>query len=180
MSLVPVFDLDGTLLDSDEALVRPFLSMGIARDAVRFGPPVVEECRRLGVDVDDYVAAYDPARAHPFPGVDDLLRALPRWAVCSNKHPRQAAADLARWGWRPEVALFSDAFGWAPKRLEPVLARLGLGADEIVFVGDSEHDRASAAAVGCRFALAGWNPRVVAEVGDAVLRHPLDLLGLLG
>ncbi|MEY2591194.1 MAG: hypothetical protein QOJ67_3178, partial [Acidimicrobiaceae bacterium] len=30
--LVPLFDLDGTLLDSDEALAAPFVALGVARE----------------------------------------------------------------------------------------------------------------------------------------------------
>ena len=63
---LPIFDLDGTLLDSDEALVAPFLSLGVARDDIGFGEPVDEACRRLGVSTDDYVARYD---AEPLPAV---------------------------------------------------------------------------------------------------------------
>ena len=35
-----VCDLDGTLIDSDEALLEPFLAAGVPREAVRFGLPV--------------------------------------------------------------------------------------------------------------------------------------------
>ena len=51
-----------------------------------------------------------------------------------------------------------------------------------MFVGDTRHDRACAAAVGARFALAGWNPRAraAAEPGDLVLDQPADVLDLLG
>jgi len=177
--LVPVFDLDGTLLDSDEALVAPFLAMGIPRERVTFGPPVKVECERLGISVDDYVRLYDAAAARPFPGVDDMLHALDRWAVCSNKHPAQAAADLARWGWRPDVAMFSDAFDWQPKRLGPVLGRLRLDHDDVVFVGDSHHDRVSAQEAAVRFVLAAWNPRTEREESDLVAHTPAEVLALL-
>ena len=72
LARVVVFDLDGTLLDSDEALVAPFLALGVEREAIGFGEPVGEACRRLGVRVDDYVARYagritvvDPGTAAP-------------------------------------------------------------------------------------------------------------------
>jgi phosphoglycolate phosphatase-like HAD superfamily hydrolase len=105
---------------------------------------------------------------------------LGRWAVCSNKHPAAGRAELARLGWRPELALFSDAFT-AGKELGAVLERLEVDADDVIFVGDTAHDRKCAAAVGCRFALAGWNPRArgAAEPGDEVLASPLEVLALL-
>jgi phosphoglycolate phosphatase-like HAD superfamily hydrolase len=177
--LFPIFDLDGTLLDSDDALVAPFLALGIERSAIRFGPPVAEECARLGIPLDHYVNAYDPALASPFPGVSEVLAGLGRWALCSNKHQVPGHLELIRYGWTPEVALFTDAFAGRPKRLDPVLAQLGLDAGEVLFIGDTAHDRSAAAAVGCRFALAGWNPRVEAEAGDVVLPDPSALAAAL-
>ena len=75
--------------------------------------------------------------------------------------------------------MFSEDFGQRPKVLPPVLDALGLTPEDVVFIGDTAHDRSCAAAVGVTFALAGWNPRVVAEPGDVVLRHPTEVLDLL-
>lgn len=176
--LLPVFDLDGTLLDSDAALVAPFVALGVPRDDVTFGHTLADECTRLGLRVDDYVARYDVDAALPFPGAADLVARLDRWAVCSNKHGTSGRAELERLGWEPEVALFADAFE-GPKELGPVLDLLGVGGSDVLFVGDTSHDRRVAVAVGCRFALAGWNARAVGEVDDVVLRHPLEVLDLL-
>ena len=82
----------------------------------------------------------------------------------------------ARPKWLSGTGLF--AFG-GPKQLGPVLDALGTSADEVLFVGDTEHDRRCACAVGCRFAVATWNPRANAEDGDIVLRTPADVLPLL-
>jgi N-acetyl-D-muramate 6-phosphate phosphatase len=178
MALVAVFDLDGTLLDSDEALVGAFVALGVDRAAVSFGHVLETECQRLGIELDDYLEAYDETEAQPFPGATELLAGLDRWAVCSNKHPRAGRAELARLEWVPEVALFNDAFD-GPKRLPPVLEALGLAPHEVVFVGDTAHDRVCAQEVGARFALAGWNPRTRPAPGDLVLGRPQDLLAVL-
>src|SRR4051812_6613975 len=105
-----VFDLDGTLLDSDEALVAPFLALGVPREEVTFGHLLADECVRLGISVDDYLAAYDPSATRPFPGVEEMVAGLGRWAVCSNKKGTPARLELERLGWRPEVALFAEEF----------------------------------------------------------------------
>jgi phosphoglycolate phosphatase-like HAD superfamily hydrolase len=178
MALVPVFDLDGTLIDSDEALVAPFLLLGVEREAITFGHTLDVECARLGISVDAYLDAYDDQVAQPFGGVRELVAGLDRWAVCSNKHAWAGHAELARLGWEPEVALFSDAFD-GPKRLGPVLDALGLCADQILFVGDTTHDRQCALDVSARFALAGWNPRADPAPGDLVLADPGELPGHL-
>ncbi|MDQ6697151.1 MAG: HAD-IA family hydrolase [Actinomycetota bacterium] len=177
--LIPVFDLDGTLLDSDAALVEPFLALGVQSEEITFGHTLEEECCRLGIDLDAYLDRYDDAAAGPFPGVAELVGTLDRWAVCSNKHPRPGRAELARLGWTPEVALFADAFG-GPKRLGPVLDALGATGEQVLFVGDTSHDRRCAAVVGCPFVLAGWNSRAAAAPGDLVAAYPADVSGYLG
>jgi HAD superfamily hydrolase (TIGR01549 family) len=170
-----VFDLDGTLLDSDRALADAYVALGVRREEVTYGHVVAEECARLGLSLDDYVAAYDTSAARPFPGMEALLARLDRWAIVSNKRPESGRAELARLGWRPAGAWFADAFD-GPKRLDPVLDALGVDAGACWFVGDTDHDRAGARAVGCRFVLAGWNPRAAPRPGDVVARHPLEVL----
>ena len=174
-----VFDLDGTLLDSDAALLAPFVELGIPAEDVAFGPLLAAECARLGLSVGDYLARYDVTAARPFPGVADLLAGVDRWAVCSNKVSASGRAELARLGWEPALALFAEDFGGRPKVLGPVLEALSLAPDAVVFVGDTAHDRHCAAEVGCAFALAGWNPRALPEPGDTVLSRPADVLPLL-
>lgn len=176
-----VFDLDGTLIDSDDALVRPFLALGVPLSEISFGHPIIEECARLDISVDDYVAAYDTASVEPYEGVEAMLARLSRWAVCSNKAGRSATAELARLGWDPAVALFAEDFGGRAKRLAPVIDALGLTGDQILYVGDTDHDRQAAADAGTAFAWAGWNPRTAtASAGGTVLRRPSDVLVLLG
>jgi HAD superfamily hydrolase (TIGR01549 family) len=175
----PIFDLDGTLVDSDAALVAAFVALGIDPDDISFGHVLGDECARLGIEVDAYLAAYDVTAVQPFPGVVPMLDALEAWSVCSNKHPSGGRAELARLGWAPELALFSDAFA-GPKELAPVLDHLGLRADEVVFVGDTDHDRVCAEAVGAPFLLAGWNPRARPQRGDVVLDDPAEVIDHLG
>ncbi len=180
MALYPIFDLDGTLLDSDVALVDAFVRLGISADRITFGHVIGEECRRLGLSLDDFVAAYDPVKARPFPEVAELLDSLDGYGICSNKDGRIGRLELKQWGWSPAVALFTEDFGGGPKSLVPVLDALGLAAGDVVFVGDTDHDRRSADAVGCRFILAGWNPRAAAVSADDTCASPADVAGLLG
>jgi HAD superfamily hydrolase (TIGR01549 family) len=175
LPVIPVFDLDGTLLDSDAALVAPFTALGVPTEKITFGHTLAEECERLGLDMEDYLSLYDEHAALPFAGVEELVTRLDRWAVCSNKHPRGGTAELARLGWKPDVVMFADSFE-GPKQLGPVLDAMGASADDVIFVGDTEHDRRCAREVGCTFALAGWNPRASAVAGDVVLGRPVELL----
>jgi phosphoglycolate phosphatase-like HAD superfamily hydrolase len=179
--LVPLFDFDGTLVDSDVALTAPWHALDVDPDLVPLGLPLVEACQRAGVTVDAYLSHYDPSAAQPFPGIVELISALERWGLASNKERASGWRELERLGWAPEVALFSDDFGGHEKELGPVLAAMDLTGDAVVFVGDTRHDRACAAAVGAPFALAGWNARAraAAAPGDLVLDHPADVLSLL-
>jgi phosphoglycolate phosphatase-like HAD superfamily hydrolase len=173
---VAVFDFDGTLVDSDEALIAPFVALGIDRSRVGLGRLLADECDDLGVTVEDYLAHYDPAASNPFPGIDDLLAGLPRWGLCSNKHPDSGTSELARLGWHPTAAAF--ALG-APKSLLPVLTDLGVRGADVLYVGDTDHDRECAVEVGATFAIAGWNRRARPSPGDVVLEAPADVLDLL-
>ena len=179
MKRVAICDLDGTLLDSDEALVAAFVALGIDRSTVSFGHVIGEECKRLGIRVEDYVAVYDEERVQPFTGVAEMIGRLGRWAVCSNKHPGSGHAELDRLGWRPEEVFFTDSFD-GPKSLGPVLAAMQLDPAGVVYLGDTAHDRECARQANVTFALAGWNPRAIAEPTDVVLSEPGELLGLLG
>jgi phosphoglycolate phosphatase-like HAD superfamily hydrolase len=173
-----ICDLDGTLLDSDEALVAPFIALGVDPARISFGGLPGDECARLGVDLAAYLAAYDVTQAEPFPGVSELVANLGRWAVCSNKHGPVGRAELRRLGWRPESAWFADDFD-GPKDLEPVLRELGVGASDALYLGDTDHDRACAQSAGVTFVLAGWNRRCRPVPGDLVVDQPEDLLALL-
>ena len=175
-----IFDFDGTLVDSDEELVRAFVVLGVDRSEITFGHAIAEEVERLDLSLDGYADAYREDVVQPFPGVTEVVPRLGRWALCSNKHPRSGIAELARLGWDPEVAVFSDHFDWAHKRLQPVLEMMGLRADQVAMVGDSEGDARCATEVGCDMVWAGWNPRVAAADPDGiVLRRPSDLLDLV-
>ena len=173
-----IFDLDGTLVDSDASLIEPFLRLGVPASDIRLGPLLVDECARLGFEVAEYLAHYDPSGVQPYPGVDDLLHSLDRWAVCSNKLRDDGLAQVERFGWSPACALFAEDFAGAPKSLPPVLERLAVDAAGVVFVGDTAHDRECARAVGATFLLAGWNERAraAARPDDVVLDAPADVL----
>jgi phosphoglycolate phosphatase len=172
-----LFDFDGTLVDSDVALLAPFAALGVPEaDVPPLGLPLAVACDRAGITVADYLVHYDPTAVRPFPGVEAMLARLDRWGLCSNKDRASAERELARLGWRPAAAFFSDDFGGRPKVLGPLLAALDLAPDEALLVGDTPHDRECARAAGVTFVLAGWNPRADPEPGDLVLATPADVL----
>jgi HAD superfamily hydrolase (TIGR01549 family) len=181
-ALTALFDLDGTLIDSDMALMRPFLELGLAEHELPpLGLPLVEACDRVGISLHDYLDRYDSTAAAPFPGITELLGSLDRWGLASNKQRSSGRREVERLAWSPAAALFSDDFGGQEKELAPLLDVMGLAPPEALYVGDTAHDRSAAARAGVQFALAGWNPRARAgaQPGDLVLSHPADVLAVL-
>lgn len=177
---VPIFDLDGTLVDSADALLAPFLALGVEHATIPPPGMLLEDaCAQVGITVADYIAAYDPSLVRPFPGAAELLDGLSRWAVCSNKLRAAGTLELGLLGWQPEHVMFAEDFNGQPKHLDVLLNDLNLDAPDVVFVGDTQHDRACAAAAGVTFVLAGWNPRAESRPGDVTLSHPMELLELL-
>jgi len=176
----PLFDLDGTLVDSDAALLAPYTALGIdPSDHPPLGLPLGEACDRIGVEVAAYLELYDPTAVRPFPGVDDLLTHLEIWGLASNKEQGSGRKELARLGWQPAVALFTDDFQGRPKRLGPLLTAMAIEPAQAIYIGDTEHDRHCAREAGVTFALAAWNHRAAAEPDDVVLTTPADLVPLL-
>lgn len=173
-----VFDLDGTLLDSDAPLKAAFVDLGVPPGDVTWGHVVAQECARLGLSVDDYVRAYDTTVAEPFAGVVEMLAELDVWGVCSNKHPVSGWAELARLGWAPNSVHFADSFTGS-KHLGPVLTDLGVAPQRVLFVGDTEHDQRCAEEAQTAFAWAGWNPRTIPKGNDPVLRHPSEIAAVV-
>ena len=90
LPLVPVFDLDGTLLDSDEALVAPFVALGVPREDGHLRPRARPTSATGSASTSTTTSP--PTTTDAGPAVPGRRRAasasLGRWAVCSNKHPR--------------------------------------------------------------------------------------------
>lgn len=100
----------------------------------------------------------------PYPGIPEALQALaPRYpmALCTNKPERFTRRlldhlDLARH--LPHVVA-GDTLPTRkpdPAGMHHLAARLGVPLAEVMLIGDSGVDAATAAAAGCRFALVTW------------------------
>ena len=208
-----IFDLDGTLpytlqdlCDStNHALremgwpertldeVRQFVGNGVHRLVERAVPKDVtdealEKCfsifqRHYLVHCQDHTSLY--------PGVKDMLRDVHergfRTAIVSNK--LQAGVDeLYRVFFRGVIDVaIGERKGIkrkpAPDMVETALTQLGLTRNEVVYVGDSEVDVATAlnAHLPCISVLWGFRDREQLEEAGATtfLSHPQELLPLL-
>ena len=144
----------------------------------------------------DAVEAYQEApvlETRPYNGIPELLRALRqhgvRCAVLSNKHE-----DLVRV--IVDAALGCELFNavrgardGVPKKPDPqsaleTAAELGCEPREMLLVGDSEIDIATARAAGMTAAAVSWGFSRAAELTEArpdvILQSPDDLLSVVG
>lgn len=210
--LAVIFDLDGTLLDTLEDLTGAInhvltsrrldpISPWACRNMVGNGARVLLQ-RAAGVtgpELDDalakFLAFYDEHKfdhTTPYPGIAETLDALTarglRLAVFSNKpHPSTTAMVsrlLGRW---PFEHVYGQRDG-VPLKPDPTIA-LKISADmnvapgQIVFVGDSGEDMATAKAAGMFAVGVTWGLRDEPELhehgADAVIHEPMRLLDVL-
>lgn len=194
-----VFDLDGTLIDSDRDLAAaanaaratlslPPLPTSQVACWVGYGLTHLLTHALPGVGPDDfararavYVAHYrDNLLTHtePYPGAESVLNALGgRAGLVTNKPSMFTDGILDGLGWRRHFAAIvpGDALPQRKPAPEPLVHALEqLGVDTAAYVGDSEVDAATAAAAGVPFVAVDWG-RVAGGRRVADLRDLLEL-----
>lgn len=207
-----VFDLDGTLLYTLEDLyratnyalaacelpprtideVRRFVGNGyrrLARLASPEGTPdAVQE--EVLAHFNAYYLEHDQDHTAPYPGIPELLDGLAQTglhlAVVSNKGDAAVQDLIAHYfpgafeavaGERADIRRKP-----APDTVEAVMAKMGVSADETVYVGDSEVDVLTAANVGCDCIIVTWGFRdrsYLEEQGARVFANTTDELARL-
>ncbi len=179
-----VFDLDGTLIDSQEdvlsAFGAAFRALGLPR------PPRGDLLRVIGLRLEDCFLPFvegDPTmatqgarafRAHyafhhldrtkPFEGVEaalDRLAATRTLGLCTMKKAEFMHRLLAAFGWEERFAAVLGSEEGFPAKPHPamlveVLRRLGARPEESLFVGDTWMDGQMARDAGVPFAFAAY------------------------
>ncbi len=207
-----IFDLDGTLVDSYEDLAHatnhvitslghPPIPIPACRQMIGNGARALLR-RAAGGDeravkdgLDQFLAYY---QAHmydhtaPFKGVPEALNALAkrghRFSILSNK-AHQATVKmvnhlLANWDFKPVFGQREDV----PLKPDPTAAlaiceHMDLTPQNIVFVGDSGEDMATAKSAGMFAVGVTWGLRDEPELrehgADAIIHQPIQLLEVL-
>lgn len=201
-----LFDLDGTLIDSVELIVRAFAhtllthtgaATGRAAIVATIGRPLVAVLEELapgrGAALAEtyraYVRAHHDALVRPFPGALDTLRELRargyRLGIVTAKARPQAALAFRLCALEPLVDVticLEDAARPkpAPDPLLAAAARLRARPADCLYVGDSAHDLLAARAAGMGGAAAAWGAgtpeALLALAPDLWLTEPLALL----
>jgi pyrophosphatase PpaX len=183
-----LLDLDGTLADSIELILRSFrhtmqVHLGVVPPdsawLAGLGTPLREQLRafaRSEAEVEAMAATYveyqrsvHDEMVRAYPGVTDMLEAVAsaglRLAVVTGKRREMAARTLRVCGldrFFPVVVTAEDAAPGKPDAAPVRAAAAALGtarSDRILFAGDSPHDIAAGRAAGVRTAAALWGAR---------------------
>ncbi len=181
-----LFDLDGTLLDSIDLILKSFHHT--ARVHLRperpnahwlagIGTPLRVQLREMASSDAELDAMLDTYReynlehhdqmAKPYPGVTEVVKALhqneAKLALVTSKLSRGANRGLRLLGLEEEfpVRICADDVVHGKPHPEPVLkalAALGVLPTDAVFIGDSDHDIEAGRRAGVQTAAVSWGP----------------------
>ena len=179
-----VFDIDGTLLDTERTgvlslmqTIRELTGREVSYEEayVFFGVPSFQAASRLGYEDEDRFAArweehYQELMylVKPFPGVEDMLKTLKemgvRMGVVTSRSKFELSYDPVLKGLLPyfEVVVCSEDSPRHKPYPDPMLAYLsqtGASAADTLYIGDTMHDYSCGHDAGCDFALADWKGR---------------------
>lgn len=189
-----LFDLDGTLIDSIELILRSYRhTMEVHRGTappddhwmVGLGTPLwvqfrqftadEEEIRAMVATYREYNLAHHDALVRPYDGIVEQVRELhaggARLGLVTSKMRSGALRGLRLVGLEETFAAVvgSDEVTHPKPHPEPVqraLERLGAAPADAVFIGDSRHDMECGRAAGVETAAVLWGPFDRAHLED--------------
>lgn len=198
-----VFDLDGTLMDTERAILPALRDTLLARTGKHYpeeeltfalGITGADALKRLGVDDIDGVLALWVDNMHRyqdavtlFSGVEEVLKALRDSGVTLGIVTSQTYEEFDH-GFVPlgvsgyfQVAIRAEdteEHKPAPAPLLKYMELSGARPEEVLYVGDSVYDSRCAQAAGVDFALALWGTHDPAIPAVHRLQRPAELLSL--
>ncbi|MCR1290344.1 pyrophosphatase PpaX [Shouchella clausii] len=177
-----LFDLDGTLIDTNELIIQSFLHTlepdfpGVyTRETVLpfIGPPLVDSFSRIDASrAEEWVRTYrdfnhqqHDALVKEYPGVKTGIQTLHKQgyklAVVTTKIRETAQMGLELMGLSPyfDVIVALDDVKHAKPHPEPLLEalrQLDSKPEEAIMVGDNSHDVLAGKAAGTKTVAVGW------------------------
>lgn len=203
-----LFDIDGTLLDTEKQVIAGlqktlceqkglqvadedlFYTLGIS------GKQVVADFADSDSESDQLLQSWESKMktnfkdVQIFPGIVDLLEGLREkgllLAIVTSKNKSEFVDEVTPFGlnsYFQAVITASDTLKHKPNP-EPVLKgldELHVLAEQAIYVGDAVYDLRSGKAAGTKFALATWGAKFHSEFeqADYQLQHPQDLLQII-
>lgn len=196
-----VFDIDGTLLDTERTGVLSLIQtvkeltgkdMSYEEAYGYFGTPSARASRELGCsDAARFAAVWEEHfqelmyLVKPFPGVEQLLadvkKAGMRTGIVTSRSRFEFSYDptLKRWGGFFDKVVCSEDSERHKPFPDPMLAymkAMGAVPQHTLFVGDTVHDWQCGHDAGCNFALADWSDK--GDQGIAAEYRFTDVSGL--
>lgn len=178
-----LFDLDGTLIDTNELIIASFLhtlqkhcpGRYTRKDVIRImGAPLKEQLKYF--DPNQWEAMYETYRhfnetyhdeyTREFPHVREVVEQLykegVKLGVVTNKRRMMAERGLRLFGLEPwiDVLVCVDDVGKGkpdPEMIELAIARFHEEKNNVLMVGDSKNDLISAAHAGVDSVAVGWS-----------------------
>jgi len=200
-TLKDLTDADNYMLSSlgfppvSEKQVRSYMGNGI-KQLIRLSIPDGENNPRFSEAYNLYLSRYIPHAddtTRPYDGIEKLLSALKesgvKIAVVSNKnHTATEALCKKHFGGIIDVAIGENEEAGVRKKPFPdtvffALERLGVGAEDAVYVGDTEVDILTAKNSGLKCICVGWGFRdysyLLGAGATKIAENPSALLKLL-
>ncbi len=199
-----VFDIDGTLIDSENAILRSLQEVLLrvtgkqyAFDELSFALGITGEdaLERLHIEnVTDVMRMWlEILRRHDgmisiYEGIETLLQYLSgkgyRLGIVSSKTRDMYDNDFARFGISHyfDISVCSDDTEGHKPTADPLLKYMewaGAKRHEVLYVGDSVHDSQCAENAGVDFALAVWGSHTETTRAEYLLKQPSELTAIL-
>ncbi|GEK57506.1 hypothetical protein CHL76_00250 [Marinococcus halophilus] len=178
-----VFDVDGTLINTEDALIKSLRraveeTTGeiIENENLRplLGIPEVEVLNRLGLQGDERRTVQDKWAAYLeenrflidiFPGIQELLEGLNiqgyQVGIVTSKTREAFDHEMKPFGLQQFASYIISAEDTthhkpSPEPLRAFMEKSGTEASNTIYIGDTQHDSDSAEKAGTAFGLAGW------------------------
>ncbi len=200
-----IFDVDGTLIDTEEAILNSLQKVlraegrAYSQDELRFalGIPGMDTLKQLEIDDAERVLATwsetvlefsDTVRL--FQGAQEVVTQLAdrplRLGIVTSKTKQEVRDEFDPFGLSHHFDCIVSASDTVKHKPHPdplllCLETLGAPKEGALYIGDSIYDMQCAHSAGIPFALALWGSKTTApfDAAEYILNEPMDVLKLL-
>lgn len=200
-----VFDVDGTLIDTGEAIIsslQKVLKEDLGKEfskeelAFAFGIPGAATLEKLGVkDIDSSLGKWIKyldefsGSMKVFDGIEDCLKKIKalniKAGIVTSKTKEEFEGNFVPFGLKNyfDFVVCADDTDRHKPHPEPLLKLLemcGHKNSEIVYIGDTKYDKQCAEGAGVKFGLALWGAKSSEGFESSyILQAPCDILNII-
>ena len=200
-----IFDVDGTILDTERAILKSLQKVlkeegkDYEQEDLRFalGIPGDATLKKLGIpDIERVSSKWSQTvlkfsqEVHIFAGLKEVIEALSaspiRTGIVTSKTKQEVLDEFDPFGISHHFecticATDTENHKPHPEPLLVCLERMKAIKDESIYIGDSIYDMQCAQSAGVKFALALWGSKSTEgfETADFILKEPKDILNVI-